>query len=79
VPPCTTISPLTDIATKDDISLMDIAVFGLGRKPRFTPIKYNLNDAEIVVQGGTHCGMATMVNNCRFLFLFPLLLCSFHA
>jgi hypothetical protein len=27
--------PLTDIATKDDISLMDIAVFGLGRKPLF--------------------------------------------
>jgi plasmid replication initiation protein len=65
--------PLTDIATKDDISLMDIAVFGLGRKPRFTPIKYNLNDAEIVVQGGTHCGMATIFDYDIFLYMVSYL------
>lgn len=65
--------PLTDIATKDDISLMDIAVFGLGRKPRFEPIKHKLKDAEIVVQGGTDCGMATIFDYDIFLYMVSFL------
>lgn len=64
---------LTDVATKDDISLMDIAVFGLGRKPRYEPIEYNLNDAHIMVQGGTNCGMATIFDYDIFLYMVSYL------
>ena len=65
--------PLMDIATKDDISLMDIAVFGLGRKPRFEPIVHQLKDAEIVVQEGSHCGMATIFDYDIFLYMVSYL------
>ena len=65
--------PLTDISTKDEISLMDIAVFGLGRKPRFEPIEYNLKDAHIMVQGGTNCGMATIFDYDIFLYMISYL------
>jgi plasmid replication initiation protein len=64
---------LSDVSTKDDISLMDIAVFGLGRKPRFDPIEYDLNDAHIVVQGGTKCGMATIFDYDIFLYMVSYL------
>jgi len=46
---------------------MDIAVFGLGKKPRFKPIEHDLNDAQITVQGGTDCGMATIFDYDIFL------------
>ena len=52
---------------------MDIAVFGLGRKPRFEPIKHKLKDAEIVVQGGTDCGMATIFDYDIFLYMVSFL------
>lgn len=64
---------LTDISTKDDISLMDVAVFGLGRKPRFEPIEYDLKDARITVQGGTKCGMATIFDYDIFLYMVSYL------
>jgi plasmid replication initiation protein len=64
---------LSDISTKDDISLMDVAVFGLGRKPRFEPIEYDLKDAHIVVQGGTKCGMATIFDYDIFLYMVSYL------
>jgi hypothetical protein len=35
--------------------------------------KYNLNDAEIVVQGGTHCGMATIFDYDIFLYMVSYL------
>ncbi len=65
--------PLTDIATKDDISLMDIAVFGLGRKPRFEPIEYNLKDACITVSGSNKYGMATIFDYDIFLYMVSYL------
>lgn len=64
---------LTDVATKDDISLMDIAVFGLGKKPRYEPIEYDLNDAHITVQGGSNCGMATIFDYDIFLYMVSYL------
>jgi len=51
---------ISDVSTKDDISLMDIAVFGLGKKPRFEAIEYDLKEAHITVQGGVKSGMATI-------------------
>lgn len=65
--------PLTDVATKDDISLMDVAVFGLGRKPRFEPIEYNLKDARIVVSGSSKYGMATIFDYDIFLYMVSFL------
>ncbi len=64
---------LTDVSTKDDISLMDIAVFGLGKKPRYEPIEYNLKDAHITVQGGSNCGMATIFDYDIFLYMVSYL------
>lgn len=64
---------LKDVTTKDDISLMDIAVFGLGRKPRFDPIEYDLKDAHVTVQGGTKCGMATIFDYDIFLYMVSYL------
>ncbi len=64
---------LADISTKDDISLMDVAVFGLGRKPRFDPIEYDLKDAHITVQGGTKCGIATIFDYDIFLYMVSYL------
>lgn len=64
---------LADVSAKDDVSLMDIAVFGLGKKPRFEPIKHQLKDAEITIQGGTECGMATIFDYDIFLFMVSYL------
>ena len=64
---------LADVSNKDDYSLMDIAVFGLGKKPRFEPIKHDLNDAHITVQGGTDCGMATIFDYDIFLYMVSYL------
>jgi plasmid replication initiation protein len=64
---------LADVSTKDDVSLMDIAVFGLGKKPRFEPIKHELKDATITIQGGTECGMATIFDYDIFLFMVSYL------
>jgi len=49
-----------EAAKKDDRSLMDVAVFGLGKTPSFKPIDYDLPDAVITVAGSTRHGMATI-------------------
>lgn len=64
---------ISDISNKDDYSLMDIATFGLGKSPRFKPIKYDLNGALVTVQGGTDCGMATIFDYDVFLFVVSYL------
>jgi plasmid replication initiation protein len=53
-------SPMLDIPHKDDYGLMDINPFGLGKKPRFSPIVYDLSDATITVIGSTEYGIATI-------------------
>ncbi len=64
---------LMDVSTKDDISLMDIAVFGLGKKPRFDPIEYDLKDAHVTVSGSTKYGMATIFDYDIFLYMVSYL------
>jgi len=64
---------LADISSKDDYSLMDIAVFGLGKKPRFKPIEHDLNDAHITVSGSTKYGMATIFDYDIFLYIVSYL------
>jgi len=63
------IPSICDVPAKDDFSLMDIAVFGLGKKPSFKPLKYDLKDAYITVQGGTLSGMATIFDYDIFLYV----------
>lgn len=53
-------TPMLDIPHKDDYGLMDINPFGLGVKPRFTPIEYSLPDSKIMVTGSGEYGMATI-------------------
>ncbi len=64
---------VSDITGKDDISLMDVAVFGLGKRPRFEPIEHHLKDADITIQGGAKCGMATIFDYDIFLFVVSFL------
>ena len=70
---------LADVSGKDDVSLMDIAVFGLGKKPRFEPIVHELKDATITIQGGTSCGMATIFDYDIFLFVVSYLVREMDA
>ena len=53
-------TPMVDIPHKDDYGLMDINPFGLGKKPRFAPIVYDLKDAKITVTGSGEYGIATI-------------------
>ncbi len=48
---------------------MDIAVFGLGKKPSFKSLRYDLKDAHIVVSGSFEYGMATIFDYDIFLFV----------
>jgi plasmid replication initiation protein len=51
---------MVDISYKDDISLMDISPFGIGKKPRTAPIEYDLRDALVKVTANAEYGMATI-------------------
>ena len=51
---------MMDIPHKDEYGLMDINPFGLGKKPRFSPIIYDLPDAKITVTGSGEYGIATI-------------------
>ncbi len=63
------IPTLSDITNKDDQSLMDISPFGLGKKPRFTPIEYDLKDAVVTVSGSSKYGMATIFDYDIVIFI----------
>lgn len=60
---------IADISHKDDYGIMDINPFSLGKKPRFTPIKYDLPDADIVIAGSTEYGMATIYDYDIIIFM----------
>jgi plasmid replication initiation protein len=51
---------LSDISTKDDISLMDIALYSLDKKIRYDSLHYQLKDAQITVTGSNEYGLATI-------------------
>ncbi len=51
---------MIDVSYKDEISLMDINPFGIGKKPRTAPIRYDLKDAFVKVTASAEYGMATI-------------------
>jgi len=63
------IPSICDVPVKDEFSLMDIAVFGLSKKPGFKSLRYDLKDAHIVVSGSFEYGMATIFDYDIFLFV----------
>ncbi len=62
-----------EVAKKDDRSLMDVAVFGLGKTPSFKPIIYDLPDTVISVSGSNLHGMATIFDYDIVLFMVSYL------
>lgn len=52
--------PLADLTLKDELSIIDIAPFGLAKSPRFDSIKYELKNANITVTGSNEYGIATI-------------------
>lgn len=49
-----------DAPIKDDVNLMDVAPFSLGKNARNGVIKYELKDSLITVEGGAESGLATV-------------------
>jgi plasmid replication initiation protein len=47
-----------DAPIKDDVNVMDVAPFSLGKTKREGKIRYELKDSTITVTGGSECGMA---------------------
>jgi len=50
----------TDISTRDAQDTMEVPFLSLSKKPRFTPILYTSDTAEITVSGGEPYGIATI-------------------
>jgi len=50
---------IVDAAIKDNVDLMDVAPFSLTKNPSTTPIRYDLKDCVVTVEGGPK-GMATI-------------------
>ena len=62
-------TPILEVAYKDDMSLMDFNPFGLGKKPRFEPIEYKLNDSLVTVSGSNKHGIATIYDYDIVIFM----------
>lgn len=56
-----------DAPIKDDVSLMDVAPFALGKNVRTGVITYELKDSLITVEGGAEVGLATVFDYDIFL------------
>ena len=56
-----------DAPLKDDVNLMDVAPFSLGKKANKGIIKYELKDSLITVEGGAETGLATVFDYDIFL------------
>lgn len=56
-----------DAPLKDDVSLMDVAPFALGKNVRTGVITYELKDSLITVEGGAEVGLATVFDYDIFL------------
>ncbi|MGA8169356.1 MAG: replication initiator protein A [Methylocystis sp.] len=56
-----------DAPIKDDVNLMDVAPFALGKKIRTGVITYELKDCLITVEGGAEVGIATVFDYDIFL------------
>ncbi len=58
---------LYDALIKDDVNLMDVAPFILGKSSRSGVIKYELKDSLITIEGGAESGLATVFDYDIFL------------
>ena len=56
-----------DAPIKDDVNLMDVAPFALGKKIRTGVITYELKDSLITIEGGAEVGIATVFDYDIFL------------
>jgi plasmid replication initiation protein len=56
-----------DAPLKDDVNLMDVAPFSLGKKANKGIIKYELKDCLITIEGGAETGLATVFDYDIFL------------
>lgn len=56
-----------DAPLKDDVNLMDVAPFSLGKKSNKGIIKYELKDSLITIEGGAETGLATVFDYDIFL------------
>lgn len=56
-----------DAPLKDDVNLMDVAPFSLGKKANKGIIKYELKDSLITIEGGAETGLATVFDYDIFL------------
>lgn len=56
-----------DAPIKDDVNLMDVAPFSLGKKANNGVIKYELKDSLITIEGGAESGLATVFDYDIFL------------
>jgi plasmid replication initiation protein len=56
-----------DAPIKDDVNLMDVAPFSLGKKSTTGVIKYELKDSLITIEGGAESGLATVFDYDIFL------------
>jgi len=62
-----------DAPIKDDVNLMDVAPFALGKNTRAGIIRYELKDSLIVVEGGAETGLATVFDYDIFLNMISFL------
>ena len=62
-----------DAPIKDDVNLMDVAPFSLGKTTRSGIIRYELKDSLIVIEGGAEVGLATVFDYDIFLNMISFL------
>ncbi len=58
-----------DAPLKDDVNLMDVAPFSLGKSKREGVIRYELNDCIITIDGSASAGLATVFDYDIFLHM----------
>jgi plasmid replication initiation protein len=62
-----------DAPIKDDVNLMDVAPFALGKNARTGVITYELKDCLITIEGGAEVGLATVFDYDIFLSMVSAL------
>lgn len=65
--------PLADLTLKDELSIIDIAPFGLAKSPRFDSIKYELKNANVTITGSNEYGIATIYDYDIVLYMVSYL------
>lgn len=58
-----------DAPIKDDVNLMDVAAFSLGKNKRFETIRYELRDSIITISANAEYGLATVFDYDIFLHM----------